>query len=92
VLEGVAGIRPKAAARLKVKDLSEMRIDGNTVIFEKIPTMIKVPAQFSKNKKPYFTFLIEEGCPYLKTMLDQRLTKEKLEPDNYIFRDDGTNS
>jgi len=69
-----------------------MRIDGNTVIFEKIPTMIKVPAHFSKNKKPHFTFLIEEGCPYLKTMLDQRLTKEKLEPDNYIFRDDGTNS
>lgn len=71
---------------LMLKDLPEMRINGKSVEFEKVPTMVKVRAPISKHRMPYFTFLASEGCTYLKEYLESRLlAEEELEPDSPII-------
>ena len=60
------GVRFKVIADIRIKDFPEMRITDNEVIFEKIPTRVKVRKELSKNGKGYQTFLIEAGCMMLK--------------------------
>jgi len=70
-----AGLRPSTLAGLQLKDLPELKIEGQNVDFAKIPAQISVRAQLSKNGRPYQTFLIKEGCDYLKDYLELRLKK-----------------
>lgn len=80
------GVRFKVIADLRIKDFPEMRItEDNQVIFEKIPTRIKVRKELSKNGKEYQTFLIEMGCQILKNSLEIRMKKgEKLDSESLI--------
>jgi len=80
------GFRFKVIADLRIKDLPEMRItEDNKVIFEKMPTRIKVRKELSKNGKAYQTFLIETGCLIIKNSLEIRMTKgEKLDNDSLL--------
>jgi len=80
------GFRFKVIADLRIKDFPEMRItENNKVIFEKIPTRIKVRKELSKNGKAYQTFLIETGCMIIKNSLELRMTKdEKLDNDSLL--------
>ncbi len=71
-------MRPSTLAGLQLKDLPELRIEGKIVVFEKAPTRINVRAQLSKNGRPYATFLIKEGCDYLKDYLEYRLRKGEV--------------
>ncbi|RLI96800.1 MAG: site-specific integrase [Candidatus Aenigmatarchaeota archaeon] len=72
---------------LRVKDLPEIRIEGERVKFEQIPTMIIVRPELSKTRHQYFTFLSEEGCQYLKDYLEERmLNGECLTPNSPIIR------
>lgn len=68
-----AGIRPSAAAGLKVKDFPDLKIIENKVSFEKTPAPIKVRAELSKNGKSYLTFLSSEGCEYVAEYLNWRI-------------------
>ena len=72
---------------LRVRDLPEMRIEGGTVEFEQIPTMVVVRPELSKARHQYFTFLSEEGCQYLKDYLEERmLNGERLSLDSPVIR------
>jgi len=71
---------------LILKDLPELRIKNDEVAFEKIPTMIVVRPSLSKVKHKYFTFLINEGCTYLKEYLEERLRAgESLKPESALI-------
>jgi len=80
------GFRFKVIADLRIKDFPEMRItEDNKIIFEKMPTRIKVRKELSKNGKAYQTFLIETGCMIIKNSLELRMTKgEKLDNDSLL--------
>jgi len=80
------GFRFKVIADLRIKDLPEMRItENNEVVFEKMPTRVKVRKELSKNGKAYQTFLIETGCMIIKNSLKIRMTKgEKLDSESLL--------
>ena len=80
------GFRFKVIADLRVKDFPEMRItENNKVIFEKMPTRVKVRKELSKNGKAYQSFLIETGCLIIKNSLELRMTKgEKIDNDSLL--------
>jgi len=58
---------------LRIKDLPEMKIENNSVVFAKMPIMIVVRKELSKAGHQYFAFLGEEGCEYLKDYLEERV-------------------
>ncbi|NQV40243.1 MAG: site-specific integrase [Nitrosopumilus sp.] len=80
------GFRFNVIADLRIKDFPEMRItENNKVIFEKMPTRVKVRKELSKNGKAYQTFLIETGCMTVKNSLEVRMTKgEKLDSESLL--------
>lgn len=80
------GFRFNVIADLRIKDFPEMRItENNEVVFEKMPTRIKVRKELSKNGKAYQTFLIETGCMIIKNSLEIRMKKgEKLDSESLI--------
>ena len=79
VLMAHSGLRPGVLGNylgengLRLRDLPELKIEGKTVSFEKVPTMIVVPMELSKTRNKYVTFLSEEGCGYLKEYLEERI-------------------
>jgi len=93
VLMAHSGLRPvtlgnyRGTDGLRVRDFPEMKIEEDTVEFERIPTMVVVRPELSKGGHQYFTFLSEEGCEYLKDYLEERMRKgEKLTADSPIIR------
>jgi len=92
VLMAFADLRPQSIGNhdgsdgLMLKDLPELRIQDDEVSFDKIPTMIVVRAGLSKTRHKYFTFLINEGCTYLKEYLEERLRLGKqLKPESPLI-------
>lgn len=81
-LVGFAGLREETIGDylgedgLKVMDLPEMKVDKEekTVTFEKIPTMIIVRPNLSKAGHQYITFMPDEGCQYIKQLLELRMS------------------
>jgi hypothetical protein len=71
---------------LTVKDVPELRIEGGSIIFSKVPALLTVRKQLSKARHQYFTFLGEEGCEYLKDYLEDRIREgERLTPDSPLI-------
>jgi len=71
---------------LRVKDFPELKIENDSVEFEKIPTMVVVRAPLSKAGHQYFTFLGDEGCDYLKDYLEWRIREdERIDSDSPII-------
>jgi len=60
---------------LTIGDFPELKIEDDEVIFEKIPTLLRVRKELSKTKHQYFSFLSEEGCEYLKDYLEERMRR-----------------
>ena len=92
VLIAFADLRPQTLGNhdgsdgLMLKDLPELRIENGDTVFERIPTMIVVRPTISKARHKYFTFLINEGCTYLKEYLEERLRGgERLEPESPLI-------
>jgi len=73
-----AGLRPNTAVNIKLKDLPDLTITEKTVQLNKKPAQIKVKSQFSKNSKPYFTFLSSEGCNYALEYLQSRIDEGEI--------------
>lgn len=69
---------------LRVKDLPEMKVNGDAIDFEQVPARVIVRKELSKAGHQYFTFLSEEGCEYLKDYLEERLREEKFTSDSPI--------
>ena len=72
---------------LRIGDFQELRIEGDVVEFDEVPTMIMVNPELSKAGHKYITFLSEEGCDYLKEYLEERMRNgEKLNKRSSIVR------
>jgi len=92
VLIAHAGLRPESIGNyrgvdgLRVRDFPEMTIQGTTVTFTQIPTMVRVRPELSKSGRAYFTFLGQEGSQYVKAYLEERLRRgEKVTDDSDII-------
>ena len=91
VLVAHSGLRIKTLGNyrgddgLRIKDLPEVNVTGDSVDFEQIPTMVIVRKELSKAKHQYFTFLSEEGCEYLRDYLEERMREgEEITHDSPI--------
>jgi len=93
-LIGFLGVRFNVIGDLRISDFPEMSVSEKKIIFEKIPTRVKIRAVLSKNKKEllsknkkeYQTFLIEFGCMILKNWLELRMRQgEQLDSDSLII-------
>jgi hypothetical protein len=79
-----SGCRPEVQGNylgldgLKLKDLPELRIEGGTVTFAKIPTLIVVRSELSKARHWYPTFMLEEGCEILKQLFERRIAEGEV--------------
>jgi len=92
VLIAFADLRPQTLGNhdgsdgLMLKDLPELNIENGEVDFDRVPTMIVVRPTISKTRHKYFTFLIKDGCTYLKEYLEERLRAgEQLEPESPVI-------
>ena len=63
--KGIDGIR--------VKDIPDLKIDGDQITFLRIPAQVIVREELSKSGKKYFSFLGQEGCMYLQNYLIERI-------------------
>jgi hypothetical protein len=71
---------------LRIRDLPEMKVEGDSVDFEQIPALVAVRKELSKAGHQYLTFLSEEGCEYLKDYLEERIREgEELSPDSSLI-------
>ena len=71
---------------LVIGDLPELKVKENEVSFDNIPAMIKIRWNLSKTRLPYFTFLTEEGCGYVRDYLEERFRGgEKLTPESAVI-------
>jgi len=92
ILIAFADLRPQTLGNhdggdgLMLKDLPELKIENGEIIFDRVPTMIVARPTISKARHKYFTFLIKEGCTYLKEYLEERLRAgEQLEPESPLI-------
>ena len=71
---------------LKVKDIPDLRIEGDKITFLKVPAQVVVREELSKSGKKYFSFLGQEGCMYLENYLIERIRSgEIITPDSAII-------
>jgi hypothetical protein len=91
-LMAFSGVRPEVLGSylgedgLRIKDLPELRVQGSSVRFERVPAMVVVRSTLSKAGHRYFTFLGEEGCGYLIEYLRGRIDAgEPLAPESDII-------
>jgi len=61
-------------------------ITQEEIIYEKIPTIVRVRKELSKAGHQYITFLGQEGCDHLQAYLEERArNEEKLGPGTAII-------
>lgn len=71
---------------LRFRDLPEVHIVDGKVIFDAIPTLVKVRWNLSKNEQAYPTFWPQETCAYFKDLTEQRFREgEDIAPDSLVF-------
>ena len=71
---------------LKVKDIPDLKVDGDQVTFLRVPAQVTIREELSKSGKKYFTFLGQEGCMYLQNYLIERIRSgETLTPESGII-------
>jgi len=79
VLVAHSGLRIKTLGNyegedgLRIRDMPELRVEGDSVDFEETPALVIVRRELSKAGHQYFTFLSEEGCEYLEDYLEERI-------------------
>jgi hypothetical protein len=91
VLVAHTGVRIKTIGNyrgddgLRIRDLPEMKVEEETVMFEAVPTLVVVRRELSKAGHQYLTFLGEEGCDYLMDYLEARMREgERLTEDSAV--------
>ena len=71
---------------LKVKDIPDLKVEGDQITFLRIPAQVIVREELSKSAKKYFTFLGQEGCMYLQNYLIERIRSgETITPESAII-------
>ncbi|MFQ5910425.1 MAG: site-specific integrase [Thermoplasmata archaeon] len=91
-LMAFSGLRPqvignaKGTDGLRLGDVEGFTVDGEVTI-QKIPVLVRVRRELSKIRKPYFTFLAEEGAEIVRAYLQSRLDAgEELTLDSPVVR------
>lgn len=93
-LEAHAGLRPSILGTrdgrqgLQFWMLPEAHLTPEGIVFDHIPTMIRVPAHLSKVKAGcgFITFLGAEGCAYLAADVQKRIQAgEQLTPESAVL-------
>jgi hypothetical protein len=70
---------------LRFADLPEAHIKDGKLVFDAVPTVVKVRRNLSKNKKAYITFLPREACEYLAAYVAERIRAgEAITPDSLV--------
>lgn len=83
-LIGFGGLRYQTQVKLQIEDLIDFNLE--TLAFTKTPALIYVPAEKSKNRRQYFTFMIKEGAEYLEAYLKDRWDRgERLNEQSYVL-------
>lgn len=87
-----AGFRPEVLGNydgkdgLRIGDFPELMLKGKRAIFARIPAMIRVRPELSKNSHGYLSWASTELCQYMEADLSERLGRgEKLGPDSDIL-------
>ena len=71
---------------LKVKDIPDLKVDGEEITFLRVPAKVNVREELSKSGKKYFSFLGQEGCMYLENYLIERIRSgETITPESAII-------
>ena len=71
---------------LKIKDIPDLKVEGEEITFLKIPAQVIVREELSKSGKKYFTFLGQEGCMYLQNYLIERIRSgETITPESAVI-------
>ena len=91
-LMAFSGLRPQVLGNmtgtegLKIRDIPELKVVNKEVIFETIPARVTVRSELSKTRCRYFTFLPNEGCEYLRSYLEKRISNgEALGADTAVI-------
>ena len=71
---------------LKVKDIPDLKVDGEEITFLRVPAQVNIREELSKSGKKYFSFLGQEGCMYLQNYLIERIRSgETISPQSSII-------
>lgn len=77
VLIAFSGIRPEAISRLKLSDLPEPDVNGEIQALM-VPMLVRVRAELSKNRRPFFTFIGRRGIECLTAYLRERRAEGEI--------------
>jgi len=88
-----SGVRPevlgnrKGTDGLRLKDLPELELKDGRAAFRRVPAMVRVRRELSKNRRAYFTFAPLQACRYIAGYLERRIARgEALGPDSPVVR------
>ena len=71
---------------IKVKDIPDLKIDGEEISFLRVPAKVNIREELSKSGKKYFSFLGQEGCMYLQNYLIERIRSgEAITPESALI-------
>ena len=57
---------------LRISDLKDIQLKDNRVSFQNTPAVMVIPAELSKSRRQYVSFLSQEGCDTLTEYLNER--------------------
>ena len=76
----------KGSDGLKIKDIPDLKVNGEEITFLRIPAQINVREELSKSGNKYFTYIGQEGCMYLENYLIERIRSgETLTPESAVI-------
>lgn len=86
-----SGIRPQVLGSyqgesgLRLKDLTDLQLEGKAVAFTETPFVVRVPASLSKTRIAYTTFgTSQQASALLAYLSERRDSGEKLGPDSPV--------
>ena len=76
----------KGTDGLKIKDIPDLKVDGEEISFLRVPAKVNIREELSKSGKKYFSFLGQEGCMYLQNYLIERIRSgEAITPESALI-------
>ena len=90
-----SGLRPGAIGNytgedgLRIGDIIDLKVDKDSVRFEKLPALMIVRSELSKSNKRYYSFIGHQSAKYLKEYLNQRIEEgEKINDKSPVISPD----
>ena len=94
-LAAFSGIRPEVIGNvdgsdgLRIRDIKDVKIKDNEVVYEKLPAVIAVRQELSKTRRRYLTMVPPEGTRYIADYLNWRMKRgEVLDGNSLVIKAD----